>query len=156
MGHVLQDARNYAKASGGGVVSSGGVDELGDDWAADMREAAGRLVTAWREPGALERTLSLPMGEVPATFRLRQQVTEFTLHGWDLARATGQESTLDPELVEVAIGFGQENLKPHFRGSETDGMAFGPEVAAPSDASAYERLAAFFGRDPRAPSQAAR
>jgi hypothetical protein len=30
------------------------------------------------------------------------------------------------------------------------GTAFGPRVEAPPDASAYERLAAFAGRDPRA------
>ena len=150
-GHVLQDARSYARAAGGGAVSSSGVDDIGDDWRADMRDAADALVAAWRAPGALDRTISTPMGEVPATSRLRQQVTEFTLHGWDLAHATGQDDRLDPALVEVALGFGQTNLKPEFRGPEAEGMAFGPEVQAPPGATDYERLASFFGRDPRAP-----
>ena len=155
-GHVLQGARNYAQAAGAGTVSSTRFDDIGEGWRTDVREAADALMAAWREPGSLDRTISTLMGEVPATFRLRQQVTEFTLHGWDLAHATGQDDRLDPALVEVALGFGHASLKPQFRGSEADGMAFGPEVEAPADATEYERLAAFFGRDPRAPRVPAR
>ena len=37
-------------------------------------------------------------------------------------------------------------LRPEFRGPDKD---FGPEVPAPADATALQRLVAFLGRDPR-------
>jgi len=41
------------------------------------------------------------------------------------------------------LDWARDNLKPQFRG-----QAFGPEVPVDPDAPLYDRLAAFFGRDP--------
>ena len=38
------------------------------------------------------------------------------MHGWDLATATGQPTDLDPEVGQLALDWGRENLKPQFRG----------------------------------------
>ena len=73
------------------------------------------------------------------------QSAELGVHTWDLVRALGRSQALDDEVAERGRGFMQQNLP-----SERRGGAFGPEVPAPDDASAYERLAAFAGRDPRA------
>ena len=73
------------------------------------------------------------------------QSAELGVHTWDLVRALGRPQALDDEVAERGLGFMQQNLP-----SERRGGAFGPEVPAPDDASAYERLAAFAGRDPRA------
>jgi hypothetical protein len=48
----------------------------------------------------------------------------------------------------LALDWGRENLGPEFRGDEASGRVFGPEVSVPKDAALYDRLAAFFGRDP--------
>jgi hypothetical protein len=56
---------------------------------------------------------------------------------------------LDPEVGQLALDWGRENLKPEFRGDEASGRSFGPEVAVAADAPLYDRLAGFFGRDPR-------
>ena len=78
------------------------------------------------------------------------QVAELTVHGWDLAAALEHPvGDLDPALAEFALAMLQAQLEPEYRGSEDDGMFFGPEIAAPPDAAPYERLAAFAGRDPR-------
>ena len=73
------------------------------------------------------------------------QSAELGVHTWDLVRALGRPQRLDDEVAERGLAFMRQGLTPDNRGE-----AFGPEVEAPDDASAYDRLAAFAGRDPRA------
>ncbi len=87
--------------------------------------------------------------EVPLVSRADQQITELAVHSWDLARATAQSEDLDPAVAEYGLGWAKRNLAPQFRGTEVEGKAFGEEVTVPDDAPPYERLAGWFGRDPR-------
>src|SRR5439155_27261265 len=107
------------------------------------RDAARALVGAWRSEGALGRTVKAPMGQLPASWFVGLQTADLVVHGWDLAKATGQAIDLDPELVRLASEWGRENLRPEFRGRD-----FGPEVPVPGDAPLPDRLAGVFGRDP--------
>jgi Mycothiol maleylpyruvate isomerase N-terminal domain len=43
----------------------------------------------WRRPGALQRVVALPIGEVPAEVALGMALTDAVVHGWDLAADTG-------------------------------------------------------------------
>ena len=92
----------------------------------------------------MEQTIRLPFGEFPATWRIGQQIADLAVHGWDIAKATGQPTDLDPEVGRFALDWGRENLKPEFRGDEASGRSFGPEVAVAGDAPLYDRLAGFF------------
>lgn len=65
------------------------------------------------------------------------------MHSWDLARATGQDDSLDPETCAAMLA-GMEPMEDVIR---TSGH-YGPRVAVPTDASAQDRLIAFIGRDP--------
>ncbi len=71
------------------------------------------------------------------------QTAEIAVHTWDLARATGHAGTLDEEVAERALAFMQQGLT-----DENRGPVFGPAVSVADDAPAYDRLAAFAGRDP--------
>ena len=73
------------------------------------------------------------------------QVAEYALHSWDLAQGTGAPVDLDDSLAEAGLTAMQGGLN-----DETRKGAFGSEVSVADDAPAYERLAAFSGRDPRA------
>jgi len=68
---------------------------------------------------------------------------DLVVHGWDLARATGQDETIAPDEVdrvwEAAQGFG-ENMRKY-------GVT-GPEVDVPQDASKQDRLLGLLGRHP--------
>jgi uncharacterized protein (TIGR03086 family) len=68
---------------------------------------------------------------------------DLVVHGWDLARATGQDTTIEPAEVdrvwEAAAGFGES--------MRTYGVT-GPEVAVPDDAPKQDRLLGLLGRDP--------
>jgi uncharacterized protein (TIGR03086 family) len=147
--HVVHDLQQFTETVHGGEWAPQDTDVPGDDWGGAYREAADALLAAWRRPGALERTVRLPFGEFPGAWRLGQQITDLAVHGWDIAKATGQSTDLDPEVGRLALDWGRENLKPEFRGDEASGQSFGFEVAVADDAPVYDRLAGFFGRDLR-------
>lgn len=67
--------------------------------------------------------------------------TDLVVHGWDLARATGQDEHIDPDDVvrvrAVCEGFGEAMRDPR---------AFGPELDTPAGADDQTRLLAFLGR----------
>jgi uncharacterized protein (TIGR03086 family) len=147
--HVVQDVQQFIARASGAEWKPEEKELIGDDWAAAYRHAAAKLLAAWRREGALDRTLQLPIGEVPATWMVNQQIADFAVHAWDVARATGQSTSLDQDVGRLALEWGRQNLQPRFRGDEGSGKVFGPEVSVPQDAPLYNRLADFFGRDPR-------
>ena len=111
------------------------------DVLAGFGPALGGLVEAINEPGALERTVHAPFGEVPGATFARFVVLDGLVHGWDLATATGQ--TYDPPdaLVAEVESFAREALPPL-----RDGDTFAEAVEPPTSATPIERLAAFTGR----------
>jgi uncharacterized protein (TIGR03086 family) len=147
--HVVHDVQQFTVTVHGGEWDPPATDVIGDHWEGAFREGAASLLAAWRRPGALEQTVRLPFGELPAGWRIGQQISDLAVHGWDIAKATGQPTDLDPEVGQFALDWGRENLTPEFRGDEASGQSFGFEVAVADDAPLYDRLAGFFGRDPR-------
>ena len=144
--HVVDEIGQLATITNGGARNHLGIDLIGDDWVGAYREAAAGLLAAWRQPGALDRTIHLRMGDVPATWTIDQQIVELVIHAWDIAKATGQSRDLDPELGEHALAWGRDNLKPEYRGDEDEGAQIAPEVPIAEDAPLYDRIAAFGGR----------
>ena len=141
-----QDLRNFIVAARGEAADwQAPADQLGDDWPASFRDRADSLRAVWRAAD-LDRLVAGPGGEAPLRFRADQQITELAVHDWDLAKATGQPIGLDPALAEHGVRWGRQMLRPEFRGPD---KAFGVEVPVPDDAPAYDRLAGWFGRDPR-------
>ena len=63
------------------------------------RTAAEASWEAFAAPGALQRVVALPIGEVPAEVALGMALTDAVVHGWDLAAATGQDSTIDDRVA---------------------------------------------------------
>ncbi|MGW4466487.1 TIGR03086 family metal-binding protein [Micromonospora sp. NPDC004704] len=148
--HVVYDLHQFTlTATGGKPDWSEVAPVVTQDRGAVFGKGAAELLDAWRGAGDLTGTITLPgMGEVPARFPVDQQIAEFAMHAWDLARATGQSTELDPEIGQLALSWIRGALRPQFRATEADGGAFGPEVTVPDDAPVYDRLAAFAGRDP--------
>ena len=148
--HLVADLDKYMiTASGGRPDWSAPAPQIRTDRAAAFRDGAADLLAAWRKAGDLTGTLTLPgLGEVPARFPLDQQIAEFAMHAWDLAKATGQPVSLDSEIGQASFDWVRATLKPQFRGDEATGKAFGPEVPVAADAPIYDRLAALAGRDP--------
>jgi uncharacterized protein (TIGR03086 family) len=148
--HILYDLRMFTDTTQDLPRPPAGEDLIGDDWSGAFDAAAAGLMEVWRRPGMLERTFTSPLGELTATWRVGQQIADVAVHGWDVAKATGQPSELDPDVGQFALDWGRENLKPEFRGEEGSGKSFGFEVDVPEEALLYDRLAGVFGRDPSA------
>jgi len=71
-------------------------------------------------------------------------MTDTFTHAWDLARATGQDTNLAPELAAQLLAQSRQSIQPAFRSE--DGAIFGLEQSAPEGASPADQLAAFLGR----------
>jgi uncharacterized protein (TIGR03086 family) len=118
-------------------------DHLDPDWRAVLPGRLDALVAAWREPGAGEGTTSAGGIELPATDVAAVTLDELVLHGWDLARATGQPYEPDPADVAAIMPF----LEAFGSGQGVPGL-FGPAVPVPDDAPAFDRALGLSGRDP--------
>ena len=96
-------------------------------------------------PGALERTAMTPFGEMPVARIMTGTVLDQLVHCWDLARATGQDTTLDGEMVEFAYGM---LVSGGFADMGRQAGFIGPEIAVPDSASMQDRMIAYMGRHP--------
>ena len=131
-GHVLVDLDNFRLRAEGGTPDWQRAPLPVDDHGAErFRAEADALIAAWQQH---------PPG--PGAPLAGQTISEFTIHTWDLARATGQDPGIASEPAEFAAAWMGKALKPEYRGS-----ASGAERSAVPDALACERLVAISGRD---------
>jgi uncharacterized protein (TIGR03083 family) len=129
---VVRDLVDHVIHTTGGLTQMVSGEEV--DWAAPVVHHDDSLAE-FRRRGA-ELIAAAGDGEpgLPAA--------ELAVHTWDLATALGEATDeLDPAVAEAGHAFMRENLGPEQREG-----AFDPEREAPTDANAYERLAAFAGR----------
>ncbi len=131
-------------AGGAGIELSTGVDAEQDPAGAWLVQAAA-VQALLDDPGTAERLLKNPyLGELPVDQAIdRFYTTDVFLHTWDLARATGQDERLDPQLCADLLA-GMEPLDELLRSSGQ----YGPRVPVAADAGPQDRLIGFIGRDP--------
>ena len=77
-------------------------DVLGDNALAPYDTSAEAAAAAFEAPGALDAPCAVSYGPVPGAVYAGHRFVDVLIHGWDLATATGQDATLDPELVDAA------------------------------------------------------
>ena len=97
------------------------------------------------DPATAEREHDLPhLGTMPLGQAIDMIYTsDVFLHRWDLARATGQDETLDPKKCAEML----EGMLPMEEAIRQSGH-YGPRVDVPDDADAQTKLLAFIGRTP--------
>jgi uncharacterized protein (TIGR03086 family) len=97
------------------------------------------------QPGALELTCTSPLGfEWPVGQAVAGTFMDVLLHTWDLARATGQGTDLDPALVDACIGLFLPDMPEHGR----QAGIIGPAVDVGPAPSPQARLLGAMGRTP--------
>jgi uncharacterized protein (TIGR03086 family) len=116
---------------------------LDPQWRTLLPRQLDALVAAWREPGAVDGMTSAGGVQMPAAAMAAVALDELVLHGWDLARATGQDYTVDQESAQACLGFVEAAAQPE----GVPGL-FGPPVPVPGDAPVLDRLVGLSGRDP--------
>jgi len=143
--HLIAGNHLFARALLGGLPSASPTasEPRPDQWAAAYRESADALLAAFGSPGVMDRVVTVPFGAIPGVAALHLRLVEALVHGWDLARATGQSPRCDEELAEQALGFTRAKLAE----VPPERSPFGPQQPVVEDAPALDRLAACLGRD---------
>jgi uncharacterized protein (TIGR03086 family) len=147
--HVTGGATMFAVSAEQGSVPDDlvgqlmGGDNLGDDFQGAFHAATDRVTAAFRQPGVLDKTVTLPFGEMPAPIALSIAVFDVATHAADLAKATGQPMPAD-EVLEEALALGKQLISPEMR----QPGVFDAEQPADDSAPAADRLLAFAGRRP--------
>lgn len=91
----------------------------------------------------LTLAVETPFGSMPIANFAMFPIMDIVIHKWDLAKGTGQSTSLDAGLVEVCYGVMEMAAEPGRAGG-----AFGAEVTVPMAASMQEKLLALSGRTP--------
>jgi uncharacterized protein (TIGR03086 family) len=136
LNHVLETQHYFAGSARGEDVSPPAPNPsklLTEDPVHDFDTARADVLQAFGQEGAIEKT-------GPA---LGIAFTDQLLHGWDLARATGQDTTMPDGLAEAAY----RAIHGMFTEEQRQGV-FRPELPVRPDATAQERLLAYTGRAP--------
>jgi uncharacterized protein (TIGR03086 family) len=128
---------------------------VADEPLAAYRAARADVEAALDAPDVASTECDTPMGRTTVEQHIDRVVSDdLVLHGWDLARAVGQDDTIDPQdLARMwpAMSETPAELMEKLRTPDAFGPGievFGPEVKVPEDASPQARLLGFIGRDP--------
>jgi uncharacterized protein (TIGR03086 family) len=122
-------------------------DFRGGSHAEEYRKAAEEALTAWSRPGVLERPCRHSIvGEVPGSYALSIHAGDDLIHGWDLARATGQNEVMDPASAQFAL----ETFRVVLSSERSRRKHFDTDIDVGPEADIQTALLAFTGRDARA------
>jgi uncharacterized protein (TIGR03086 family) len=108
----------------------------------DVAATAEAALAAWRRRG-LDGSVAVGRSVWPAGLAVEVIPLELLVHGWDIARATGGEIDVPAEIAGYVLGRARELITDDKRG-----RSFAAEVSAGPDATAWQRLIAFTGREP--------
>jgi uncharacterized protein (TIGR03086 family) len=122
-------------------------DYAAADYLAAYDAITAHALAAFRADGAMDKIVKMPFGELPGSVFMTIATGDAFMHGWDLAKSTGGDTDLNPELAAELLESVPPLLPDQLRGP--DGQApFGPLVEVSADAPAADRLAGFLGRRP--------
>ncbi|GGO84849.1 TIGR03086 family metal-binding protein [Wenjunlia tyrosinilytica] len=117
--------------------------EDGESWRTELPQRLDELTATWRDPEAWEGMTQAGGLTFPAAEAGRVALNELLIHGWDLARATGQP--YDPDTLSLEASYAM--LAPTAN-ERPPGGPFGPAVEIPADAPLLDRVIGLSGRDP--------
>lgn len=113
------------------------------DWADQYAAELDAAIAAWSDPSVWVGEVDFGGGmSVPIADVFLMNLAELALHGWDVAKATGQEYRASAETGAAVLAFAEANAEM-YRGF--DGFAEPVQVSA--HASAFDRALALTGRD---------
>lgn len=141
LSHALFADEQPRRASGPGALPA--EDLVGDDPASAYAEAAVAALASASRDGALTGSHQTPLGEMPGPVLAGFTTLDVFVHGWDLAKATGQPTDLDADLAAHVLAFAEQAFT-----EETRQFNIGPAIPVPEEAPVLDRLVAYLGRQP--------
>lgn len=119
------------------------IPSVDDDPVAAWETVQVTIAAVLADPEMADRQISTPFSTQSLAETVDMIVTgDVFTHTWDLARATGQDDTLDPEQLQIMLGGMGAIPDEVFRG---DGM-FGPQLDVPAGADDQTKFLAYVGR----------
>lgn len=134
LNHMLDTQRYFVGSARGEDVSPPSPNPpalISDDPRVDFESSRHDMLEVFGEPGVIDKTgpsLGIAFGDQ-------------LLHGWDLARATHQDSTMPEGLAEAAYSM----IHGRFTDEQRKGL-FKPAIDVPDDATPQDKLLAYTGR----------
>lgn len=125
---------------------SGDALRLSDDWRMRIPRDLAALAGAWRDPAAWTGMTKAGGVDLPGEVAGLVALDEIVIHGWDIARATGQAYDCDGASLEAVDGFVSQFSEPGQE--EARAGLFGPVVHVPEEAPLLDRVIGLTGRDP--------
>ncbi|MFJ9624506.1 TIGR03086 family metal-binding protein [Streptomyces sp. NPDC101181] len=149
LGHLLMLTAAFRDAArkdlGPGTATDPGavLPILDEGWRAALPLRLAEVAAAWRSPGAWAGMTRAGGVELPGEAAGAVALDELVVHGWDLARSTGQPYEAgEAELLACAALLAPDEEDPD------RGGIFGPPVPVPDDAPLLDRVIALSGRRP--------
>ncbi|MFD4638748.1 TIGR03086 family metal-binding protein [Lentzea sp. NPDC058436] len=124
-------------------TASGDASRLPQDFRESIPARLDELARAWSVPEAWDGMTRAGGIDLPGEVAAAVALDEIVLHGWDVARATGQPFEVEEGLLQVVHGF-VSSIGPDDR----DGSLFGAAVEVDSNAPVFDRVLGLSGRDP--------
>lgn len=138
-------AANKAPLPGGDQAPSADGSRLGTEWRTRIPQRLSALSDAWQDPNVWAGMTTVGGQDLPGELAGVIALDEVVIHGWDIAAASGQSYSSEPDLLEAVYGFVQPTAAQSPEG--TPGL-FGPSVPVGADAPLLERVLGLTGRDP--------
>jgi uncharacterized protein (TIGR03086 family) len=135
-----KDGGHYAN-----MQASGDSSRLGDGWRVRIPRDLAALAEAWRAPAAWDGMTRIAGDDAPAAIIGLSVADELVVHGWDMARATGQPYQCPPELLQAAHSFLVQFASPDLPAGPE--VPFGPSRAVPAGAPLLDQVLALAGRE---------
>jgi uncharacterized protein (TIGR03086 family) len=139
-GAATKDTTRY-----GDGAPAGDAARLTDDWRTRIPRDLAALASAWRKPDAWTGMTRIGGMDTPAEVTALVLADELAVHGWDVARATGQPYSCDPAVLAAARNFLAMFASPDAPAGPE--VAFGPSLEAGPEASPLDQVVALAGRD---------
>jgi uncharacterized protein (TIGR03086 family) len=146
LNHMVGGCLAWASGARGKPRKFDEEDHTGHDYAAAFEEASRSALDAFRQPGAMDHTFKMSWGDTPGSMALGLAVADAAVHGWDLARATGQTIEIEDDVANDVFGMTTQMMEP--LGSFPRGASFGEPLRVPDDAPIVDRMVAYLGRHP--------
>ena len=150
LGHLLglsvafRDAARKDLGATTDTAPDAAAPDIGPGWREELPEGSRRTGRRLARPRRLDRDDPRGRIDLPGAVAGAVAADELVIHGWDLARATGQPYDPDPAALQVSHDFLLAAADDPSRG----GGIFGPVVPVPADAPLLDRAVGLSGRDP--------
>jgi len=125
---------------------AGDAARLPADWRTRIPADLAGMAQAWRDPDAWTGMTRAGGIDLPGEVAGLVALDELVLHGWDVARASGQPYECDDASLQAVHGFVQQFSTPGME-AQRNGL-FGPVIDVPDDAPLLDQVLGLAGREP--------